>query len=70
MERNGTLIRIPESVSCDFCEQEGTRKEAKYDGKTVYGYWAHMCEKHYRQFGIGLGIGRGQELEVIKRKGW
>jgi hypothetical protein len=70
MERNGTLVKIPEARNCDFCKEEGLENEAKYDGKTIYGSWAYMCELHFKQFGIGLGIGRGQELEVTKRKGW
>jgi len=44
---------------CDFC-----RREAKYDGKTKMGPWAYMCEFHFRQFGLGLGSGKGQRLNV------
>jgi len=46
---------------CDLC-----RREAKYDGKTKMGPWAYMCEEHFRQFGIGLGSGKGQRLNVKK----
>ena len=42
---------------CDFCDAE-----AKYDGKTTYGPWAYMCEKHFRTVGVGLGLGKGQKL--------
>ena len=48
---------------CDFCEQEGKFNViAKYDGKTKLGPWASMCFLHFGQYGIGLGLGKGQEL--------
>lgn len=43
--------------TCDFC---GT--EARYDGKTRHGPWAFMCEADFKEYGIGLGTGRGQRL--------
>lgn len=49
-----TVSRIPE---CDFCDAP-----AKYDGKTKYGPWANMCGTCFVRHGIGLGLGRGQEL--------
>jgi len=48
--------------NCDLCKQEGITREAKYDGKTIYGSWANMCEECYKEFGAGLGTGKGQEL--------
>lgn len=33
------------------------------DGKTNNGRWAIMSERSYRQFGIGLGLGKGQRYE-------
>lgn len=43
---------------CDFCG-----KEAEYDGKTIHGPWAFMCQADFDKYGIGLGMGRGQELK-------
>jgi hypothetical protein len=40
---------------CDFCGSA-----AKYDGKTRMGPWAGMCAKHFKEYGVGLGLGRGQ----------
>jgi hypothetical protein len=37
---------------------------AHYDGKTIEGPWAYMCEDCFRDYGIGLGTGRGQRLVV------
>lgn len=42
---------------CDFC-----KAPAEYDGKTRFGPWAYMCEKCFREYGSGLGVGRGQHL--------
>ena len=37
---------------CDFCS-----KEAKYDGRTIFGYWANMCPDCFRLYGsIRYGI--------------
>ena len=44
---------------CDFCPFHGGIN-ARYDGKTYMGSWASMCERHFEQYGIGLGTGRGQ----------
>ncbi len=51
---------------CDICKNLGMYSEALYDGKTMYGLWAYMCEKHFKDYGVGLGTGRGQKL--IKRQ--
>ena len=53
---------------CDFCKRPplALYREAHYAGQTVFGYWASMCGEHYGQYGIGLGLSRGQRL--IERK--
>lgn len=52
--------------TCDIHEYEKGVKgvEAQYDGKTVRGPWANMCEDCFQSHGIGLGTGRGQRLIV------
>ena len=57
-------VNVPEFPPCDFCKREGRQRPAQYDGKTVFGPWAYMCETHYQRYGIGLGLGRGQRLKV------
>ena len=42
---------------CDFCDLA-----AAVDGKTASGHWGYMCRWHFIQYGVGLGLGRGQEL--------
>ena len=55
------VISLP---TCDFCKQDpgGDLREAKYDGKTYAGPWGYMCEEHYQEHGVGLGLGIGQRL--------
>ena len=36
----------------------------KYDAKTKLGGWAIMCEDHFTEHGLGLGIARGQILNM------
>lgn len=51
-----TVAKYP---ACDMCV-DGT--EAHYDGKTVYGPWAYMCDAHFCKEGVGVGLGYGQRL--------
>lgn len=48
--------------TCDFCSRNEQTVEASFDGKTIYGPWALMCQDHFSQYGIGLGLGKGQRL--------
>ena len=50
-------VKIEDARDCDFCKVN----LAEYDGKTVLGPWANMCRLCFAQFGIGLGLGRGQK---------
>jgi len=53
--RKVTVERLPK---CDFCG-----RIARYDGRTKHhGCWAYMCEGCFAIRGIGLGLGKGQEL--------
>lgn len=51
---------------CDFCKSEKKEERAVYDGKTVFGYWAFMCDKHFTVFGSGLGLGFGQKIKKLE----
>jgi hypothetical protein len=58
--REAVVDRMP---TCDLCRGGGRPTEpAFYDGKTTQGPWAFMCERHFREYGVGLGEGRGQKL--------
>jgi len=57
MKETKTIVK----EDCDFCG-----KNAFYDGKTIKGPWAFMCEEHFNLYGVGLGIGKGQILKIDK----
>jgi hypothetical protein len=59
---NHTKVNVSKLPFCDFCRSENHSRKAKYDAKTKLGPWANMCEYHYLHYGIGLGLGKGQEL--------
>lgn len=50
-------VKVTRLPNCDFCG-----KTAKYDGKTTRGPWANMCQADFEINGVGLGLGKGQEL--------
>lgn len=52
---------------CDLCFS--SRTPAVYDGKTKSGPWAYMCEPHFHQCGVGLGVGKGQRLVLRGSEG-
>jgi hypothetical protein len=59
-----TTVKVATIPDCDYCRWVGITTPAIVDGKTVYGPWAYMCEEHYNDNGCGLGLGRGQILEL------
>lgn len=60
------IAYVHEVQHCDFCKPENTTP-ATYDGKTKYGSWAFMCDIHFKLYGCGLGLGRGQKLELYSK---
>ena len=56
-------IVVDKMPMCNFKHIYPT--EAKYDAKTKVGPWVYMCQAHFDVHGIGLGLGKGQEL-VLK----
>jgi len=53
-----------ENENCYFCLKENDEiVPAKYDSRTKFGgSWAYMCEKHFKVYGFGLGIGKEQNI--------
>lgn len=47
------------------CDLNATHKitDTFVDGRTSMGSWADMCPNCHRQYGVGVGIGRGQKYE-------
>ena len=56
------MIILDKIPLCDFCK----KKEAIIDGKSILDVWGYMCRECYFEFGIGLGLGKGQELILRK----
>ena len=59
--RKGHAVEVTWHSKCDFCE-----KQASYDGRTVFGPWANLCEEHFEQYGVGTGVGYGQRLIYVE----
>jgi hypothetical protein len=56
-------VKVSEFPACDFCGHD-----AHYDGMTrMNGAWANMCDFHFKQAGVGLGLGKGQKLILEKK---
>jgi hypothetical protein len=55
---------IHEDFQCNICR----KAKAVFDGKTVEGPWAYMCEACFARNGIGLGLGCGQKLITKEKK--
>jgi hypothetical protein len=60
-------------MECDICkalnDDETPIRRATVDGcmnregQEAFGHaWANMCDEHFRWFGLGLGIGVGQQI--------
>ena len=65
---NHTQVEVTHIPPCDFCKEDGEDRPAEYNARTVSGYWAYLCLAHYRGYGVGLGLGKGQKL-ILKKKG-
>lgn len=58
----GTSVTYYEVIKCDVCASRNIDKNAVVDGKTVMGAWSFMCKDHFRELGVGIGLGRGQVI--------
>lgn len=70
MTKTHTEVRVNYLPNCGFCHKENKETLASYDGRTIFGAWANMCQKHFEQYGVGLGLGSGQKLSgpIINRR--
>lgn len=55
------------AVNCNLCERD-LEGQPFVDGKTAMGPWAIMCKPCHKQFGCGLGTGKGQEYDAAGKK--
>jgi len=61
MKECNTVVKVERLPACNFCG-----RVAIYDGRTKEGPWAYMCERCFPVHGKGLGLGKGQKLEITK----
>ena len=47
---------------CEICGEPLTNEFI--DGRTKIGFWANMCPACHKEFGVGLGIGKGQKFKI------
>lgn len=59
-------VEVSELPKCDICRQYSIIQPAQYDSRLKNGVWANVCKSHFRKFGTGLGLGRGQKFILIK----
>ncbi len=45
--------------TCNICDEP--IQNVFYDGQTIRGPWADMCEIDFWAYGVGLGTGLGQK---------
>ncbi len=57
-----TEVEVSHYPECDLCKTQNIILPAHYDVKTSYGVWANVCEHHYKVYGRGLGLGKGQRF--------
>lgn len=61
MSDSVTVTEIP------MCDIKMCGEKATVDGRTIYGPWAYMCDRHWQQIGVGrLGTGYGQQLKRVE----
>lgn len=54
--------RLP---NCDVCSSQGRTSTALYDAATRMGPWGYLCQPCFDTYAYGLGMGRGQKLELV-----
>lgn len=59
-KKDANVVYVSKLPMCDVCDMN----VATYDGRTKQGPWAYMCKECYKSIGVGLGIGKGQQLVV------
>lgn len=61
MKNNNTVAIVSKFPKCNI---PGCSEKAAYDAKTKLGPWAYLCTNHFKEYGIGLGLGAGQKLAL------
>ena len=48
---------------CELCQKD-ISKLSFVDGKTRMGPWGIMCLECHKKYGVGLGLGKGQQYDA------
>jgi len=48
---------------CDLNPKHSLLDKPWVDGRTTLGPWGNLCERCHGEFGVGLGIGKGQKYD-------
>ena len=49
-------------TTCDICHKPFT--DTMLDARTTSGRWGLLCPDCHKDYGVGIGIGRGQEYRL------
>jgi len=56
------ISRVTVDTGCQVCNAEYI--DFVYDARMRVGMWAYMCEDCFNEYGIGLGLGKGQKYDT------
>jgi len=63
MSKDHTEVAVTTIPNCNICTMAGDTTPAYADVMIPkYGSWGDLCEKHFFEYGCGLGLGIGQKL--------
>lgn len=54
---------LGKQTTCDICKNDLDRFSTFYDGRMMRGRWALMCLECWQYYGMGIGLGVGQEYD-------
>lgn len=55
-------------ANCDFCHTDLATTKTFFDARLETGQWALLCPVCFDLYGIGIGLGRGQEYDSETRE--
>jgi hypothetical protein len=53
-----------QTETCDICKQDLKSGNTFYDARTKMGPWALCCQECFKEYGVGVGLGVGQEYSA------
>lgn len=53
------VFKVNPPQACDICRNPF--RNDLYNAKTIIGQWGNLCKRCFKDYGVGLGLGRGQQ---------